>query len=46
MTTIEGMFASMLRPIINIIAFTPTEEILVSSAFMNDTTTDKEIRFN
>lgn len=48
MTRIEEVFASMLRPVINIIAFTPSEEILISSTISqhSDTYINKEVVFN
>ena len=37
MTGIEEVFTSILRPVINIIAFTPAEEILISSTYTQNT---------
>ena len=46
MIGIEEMFASMLKPIINIITFTPSEEILISSAFTNNISINEMVVFN
>lgn len=46
--TQTNIFTSILKPLIDIVAFTPTEEILISSSLsqQSDTYINKEVIFN